>query len=289
MFSTLQPAQQVVGHNVYNPDRSNARRIANSSFEIQYGDNGTATGRVYLDRVTVGGITVDNQAVEAAASASQDFLEDKQNDGVLGMGFSTINDIQPVRQQTWFDNARSSLAEPLFTSSIKYRAAGSYDFGFIDTAKYSREIVYTPVDASDGMWAFSPTGFSVGNGTRQPLNTTAIADTGTSGFYLPAPAVQAYYAQVRGAKYLPKAGGYSFPCDSPLPDMHIVVSGRMVTVPGQNMNLSALPMGGCAGGLQPNPAQLPLSVFGDAFLKGLFVVFEARLGQSPRLGFAQQA
>lgn len=44
----------------------------------------------------------------------------------------------------------------------------------------------------------------------------------------------------------------------------------------------------CYGGIQRDTG-MPFSIFGDVFLKGVFVVFEAAEGKTPRLGFAQQS
>jgi aspergillopepsin I len=44
----------------------------------------------------------------------------------------------------------------------------------------------------------------------------------------------------------------------------------------------------CYGGIQRDTG-MPFSIFGDVFLKGVFVVFESAEGKPPRLGFAQQS
>jgi aspergillopepsin I len=44
----------------------------------------------------------------------------------------------------------------------------------------------------------------------------------------------------------------------------------------------------CYGGIQRDTG-MPFSIFGDVFLKGVFVVFESEEGKPPRLGFAQQS
>lgn len=61
------------------------------SWEISYGDGSGATGDVYKDTVTVGGVTARGQAIEAAKQISQQFVKDKNNDGLLGLAFSSIN------------------------------------------------------------------------------------------------------------------------------------------------------------------------------------------------------
>lgn len=44
----------------------------------------------------------------------------------------------------------------------------------------------------------------------------------------------------------------------------------------------------CFGGIQRDTG-MPFSIFGDIFLKGVFVIFESEVNKQPRLGFAQQA
>lgn len=102
-----------------------------------YGDRSSASGKVYEDKVTIGSLSVEKQAVEAASDMSIAFLSDNSRDGLLGLGFITGNMIRPKRMPTWFDNVREKLKSPVFTCSIKRGKPGSYDFGFVDKEKYS--------------------------------------------------------------------------------------------------------------------------------------------------------
>lgn len=85
--------------------------------------------------------------------------------------------------------------KPALTKST----AGTYDFGFIDTTKYTGSIAYTDVNSSPGYWTFTTSGYGVGS-TFTPTHITGIADTGTTLTYLPTAVVTAYYGQVKGAQ-----------------------------------------------------------------------------------------
>lgn len=70
--------------------------------------------------------------------------------------------------------------------------------------------------------------------------------------------------------------------------MAILISGKKVVVKGVNMNYQTIRAGLCWGGIQADI--MGFSIFGDVFMKGLFVVYEAgEGGKAKRIGFAQQA
>ena len=106
------------------------------TWAIRYGDGTGASGVVYSDRVSIGQVAVQNQAVEAATQVSAQFYL-QHSDGLLGLGFGKTNTVKPQKQRTFFENIKDSLKEPVFTVSLKKNATGTYDFGFIDPAKYT--------------------------------------------------------------------------------------------------------------------------------------------------------
>ncbi|KAE8154942.1 Aspartic protease pep1 [Aspergillus avenaceus] len=286
VFSEELPKSEQTGHDVYKPS-GNASKLSGASWDISYGDGSGASGDVYKDTVTVGGVTAEGQAVEAASKISQQFTEDKNNDGLLGLAFSSINTVSPKPQTTFFDTVKSQLDAPLFAVTLKYHAAGSYDFGFIDKEKYTGELVYTDVDDSQGFWQFTADGYTVGKGEAKKSPITAIADTGTTLIMIDDEIVEAYYEQVPNAENSYSAGGYVFPCDSDLPDFTVQIGEYSAVVPGKHINYSPLQEGGstCVGGIQSNSG-LGLSILGDVFLKSQYVVFDS---EGPKLGFAAQA
>ena len=62
-----------------------------AQFSISYGDGSGAAGTVGTDVVTIGGVSVQNQAVELANKVSQSFVQDVNTDGLVGLAFSKLN------------------------------------------------------------------------------------------------------------------------------------------------------------------------------------------------------
>ena len=92
MFSSELSSSETSGHSIYNPSKSStAKQLSGETWNISYGDGSGASGNVYTDDVTVGGVTVTGQAVELAEQISSQFQQDTDSDGLLGLAFSSIN------------------------------------------------------------------------------------------------------------------------------------------------------------------------------------------------------
>lgn len=76
-----------------------------------------------------GPVTATSQAVEAATSISTQFVQDDNNDGLVGLAFSNINTVAPKNATTFFDTVKTNLQTQLFAANLKKGVAGSYDFG----------------------------------------------------------------------------------------------------------------------------------------------------------------
>lgn len=278
VFSNETPSSERGSHAIYTPG-STAQQLHGATWNISYGDSSSASGVVYLDTVSVGDTVITGQAVEAATEVSQQFVTNN-GDGLLGLGFPSINTVKPTPQATFVTNAISQgLSSPLFTANLNHNQSGSYNFGFIDDSEYNGTITYTAVDSSQGYWGFDPTI----EGTAQ---NGSIADTGTTLLFVDESIVTAYYNQVPGATFSAPDQGYIFDCTSTLPDVSVAIEGATFTIPGNIINFApAQNPASCFGGMQAN-TDIGFSIFGDIFLKSVFVVFEQDPTSKPRLGFA---
>ncbi|KAK7744364.1 hypothetical protein SLS62_010218 [Diatrype stigma] len=277
------------GHGVYDASKSStAKKLSGASWDISYGDGSGASGDVYTDTVSIGGVSFDTQAVEAASKISQQFTQDTNNDGLVGLAFSSINTVSPKAQKTFFDNVKGSLSDPLFAVDLKHDAPGSYDFGFADDSKYTGDITYTTVSTSQGFWEFTASGYKIGS-KASSTKLDGIADTGTTLLMLPDAVVKAYYKGVSGAEDSSQLGGYVFPCSADLPDFAYTVEGTDIVVPGSLINYAQASESDpdtCFGGLQSSSG-IGINIFGDIALKASYVVFNG--GSTPKLGFATKS
>ncbi|KAJ9131018.1 Secreted aspartic proteinase [Pleurostoma richardsiae] len=291
VFSSELASDQSSGHNLYEPaDSETSEYLSGESWSISYGDGSTSSGDVYADTVQIGSVAVTSQAVEAAKEVSDSFVSDTGSDGILGLAFSTLNQVSPTRQSTWLENAINDgdLWSELFTAHLLHNKDGWYNFGYIDDSQHTGTIGYADVDESWGYWKFTIPGFTVGYKPYNATSITAIADTGTSLLLLPDGVVQAYYSCVTGAAYDSSWGGWTFPCSSALPILTFTIdsSGTNFTVPGNYMNYAPLDSAGttCYGGLQSDTG-IGFSIFGDVVLKAAFVVFDYG---NMQMGFASK-
>lgn len=143
------------------------------------------------------------------------------------------------------------------------------------------------MDNSDGYWDITIDSYIVGKGSAITTGFHGAVDTGAALLFLDDSVVITYYSQVEGAGYDYTQGGYTFACNTTLPDITLSINGYDAVIPGKLMNFAATEKGGtiCFGGLQSSDG-LGKNIFGDPLLKSQFVVFDTN---GPRMGFAPQA
>ncbi|KAG6316223.1 hypothetical protein E4U44_000859 [Claviceps purpurea] len=221
------------------------------------------SGNVYQDVVAVGGLKVQEQAVQTAQKVSRDFTNDTMSSGLMGLAFTSINDVQPMQQKTFMDNAKHLLDAPLFTTDLKYQNAPS-----------------TTVEAS-GTGRRPATPSARMPSSRHVTLIHNIADSGTSLMLLPEEIVHAYYKAVPGAYYDKVEVGFVFECATKLPDFSFGVGNANITIPGDFINYSRSCDTECFGGNQTT--ENGFIIFGDIAFKAALVVFD--VGKT-RIGWA---
>ncbi|KAF2858565.1 acid protease, partial [Piedraia hortae CBS 480.64] len=253
------------------------------SWKISYGDGSQASGNVGFDKVDIGGVVAEKQAVEVATSVSAQFQKDSNNDGLVGLAFSSLNTVQPQSQKTFFDNVMGQLKSPLFVADLRHNTAGAYTFGEVPSG--AGDVHYVDIDDSNGWWEFESKTYSV-NGQQQQCSSchSAIADTGTSLMLVDNEVASAFYAQVSGAQNDASQGGYTYDCSTQLPDFAVQIGDFSATIKGSELTYSEIGGGKCFGGIQPNQGQ-NVQIYGDVFLKPFYAVFDGgnkKFGVAPK-------
>ena len=234
------PEEERGSHNLYDPSKSSTHTAVNDmTFNLKYGDNTSLSGSVAKERVQIGGLIVDGQTIELPSSMSSGISSDS-SDGIIGLGFQSLNSIQPSPQPTWFENVMWELVDKLFTVNLKAGKAGYYKFGKIDnTAFKDGTLWYSKVDNSGGYWGFDSSRYAVGSGniqTNSNSNSKAIGDTGSSLFFVNPAVFDAYYANVNGKTTDNATQMTTYPCSETLPDFHVALGDQMATIPGFMLN-----------------------------------------------------
>lgn len=293
VFSTELNAQSIGQHSAFDPAKSATfKQVQGSQFKISYGDGSGAAGTVGTDVVTIGGVKVENQTVELANAVSQSFVQDINTDGLLGLAFSKLNTVndgtKKTPAKTFFDNVMPSLDLPVFTADLDPDGTGVYEFGKIDTTKFTGEMAWIPVKADTGFWQFPSSKFAIGDQVFENTQASdAIADTGTSLLLVDQPVAEAYYSQVQGAQLNAQVGGFIYPCAAALPDISVAIGDSyMATIPGNQVTFATVDQANttCFGGVQGNQGA-GLQIFGDTMFKAQFVAFN---GGNQSLGFGQK-
>jgi hypothetical protein len=254
----------------------------------------------------------------------------------------------------------NSLQQPVFAASLPPAGLGEFHFGYTDPKKFRPPLWYANVDGRKGHWQFQSPGVLVADrvfngpsptivgkcccpsqlpiiislsiifvivivmGEACILISPFLPDTGSSLLRLYFPAVQYYYSKVPGVRYNKDWGGYYFPCNAPLPPLHVglvgtysgYVSPQMLRGPVLSGNckysfttcvrrnspfamvLPLLRLGltvcwgaravkDCLGGLQVTEDRV--QSLGVVFLKSQYVVYDYGTLGIPRLGFAPHA
>jgi hypothetical protein len=268
------------------------RRLDGFSWNITYEDSSSASGIVGTDVLQIGGQTMKNVIVEVATKVSNQFSSDKTYSGLLGLAWPRLSTIRPARQESFFFQFIDSLERPLFTVDINHDQTGAFEFGYIDEAKYTGEIQYTPVMNNLGSWRFMSAGYKIGE-KFYPLSHAAIADTGTTALVMNRETVDAYYGSVPGSFWSDTERTYHYPCNSTLQPFALELgNGNFVAIPPADMNYGTLADDNsmCVGMLAAMPddeEDLGDSyTFGSPLFNNQFVVFDAG---KVRLGFAGKA
>ncbi|KAJ4362883.1 hypothetical protein N0V83_010000 [Neocucurbitaria cava] len=281
---------------------STFKKLSGETWKISYGDSSSASGDVGTDVVDLGGLKVENQAVELAKVLSTQFVQGNGS-GLLGLAFSSINTVSPDQQKTPVDNiiAQKSVKEQLFTANLGSwrdadepdKGASFYTFGYIDQDVMSAAGATTPnyatVDNSQGFWQIQSTSATI-NGTKITRSSnTSIMDTGTTLCLVDDSLVEAVYKAIPGSSYDQNSQGYVFPSTTSaddLPEITLAIGDDSVAFQKEDLGFADAGNGMVYGSIQSR-GSMDMDIYGDAVLKAMYAIFDMNNG-SPRFGWVQR-
>ncbi|KAG7098863.1 hypothetical protein E1B28_000766 [Marasmius oreades] len=276
----------------YNPGKSSTYRQKDDAFDVVYG-TGWVHGRTVIDRVSIAGVTIDNQTFGTISHESADFRA-YSNDGILGLAFSTI---AQCHEHTIMENAilQKQVNVPIFSVHLERgRENGSelcigcfHPSKAIGSPSWNRVIDRT-------YWSISLNAFVVsGYWNVFATKMSAVIDTGTTLIYLPGDAANQLYSKIPGAKRATDygAGFYSYPCKDAF-GVEFVFDDRPLSIHPDDFNqgMTSSDPSQCIGGIiaiTDSSWPSDLAIIGDEFLKSWYSTYDyssgGRVGFSPSI------
>ncbi|KAF9139943.1 hypothetical protein BG015_001844 [Linnemannia schmuckeri] len=275
-------------HTRFNAAQSSTYQKDGRQWSISYGDGSTASGFLGSDMIDVGGIQV-RQTIGLATAESAQFGS-SPDDGLFGLGFSTIESVKGVK--TFLDNviAADLLAQPVVSVFLPSERlfngkGGEYLFGGIDSSKFTGSLIYVPV-IRKAYWqvAIKDTLY---NGQSLGQGGEGIIDTGTTLVIVDEAAAQAIHEGIDGALHDPEVG-WLVPCSVRSDSANRVsfsMGGGAFHVPLADLAYQEVGSGYCYSGIQGG--KYGLWILGDVFIKNNYCVFSQTT--SPSIGIAPLA
>ncbi|VDC07600.1 unnamed protein product [Peniophora sp. CBMAI 1063] len=306
-FATTACTNCPTGTPEFDTSKSSSLNTSSQTIRLSYG-SGTASGNLLQDTVSLGPYTISNQIFTGVTTLS-DGLIDGSLAGILGLAFQNL----AVSQATPFWEAlvnAGELSSPEMgfyltrflddaTSSTETDPGGTFTLGGTNSSLFKGDIQFNEIPSGfqPSFWLQTVSGLTV-NGNSVSIGSDAdniaAIDTGTTLLGGPTAAVEAFWAQVTGARQLSGAnsGFWAFPCTTNVSST-LAFGGTAWPISADDMNLGQIAQGFCMGALfdvtqgAATSSGSPSWIVGDTFLKNVYTVFRA--GDSPAVGFAELA
>jgi hypothetical protein len=279
-------------HKYYDHSKSSTYVANGTTFNIRYG-SGPVSGFYSKDTMTIGDVSIPSYTFAEVNNTKGlgPAYTIGHFDGICGMGWDDIS-VDHVETPLRALVNSGKLPEPVFAFYLGSGGAkGELVLGGVDPNHYTGDFSYTAVIDSApgkvGYWAFQMDDFKV-NGQSVTSVRKAIVDSGTSLLAAPTADVAKIAAAVGAKKVLPIPPfnkEYTVDCNSPGPDIDIVIGGKTYTLKKEDYIIKdeTICLFGMTGLDVPAPAG-PLYILGDVFMRAHYVKFDVG---NKRLGFAQ--
>ncbi|KAF9929184.1 Vacuolar protease A [Linnemannia zychae] len=262
------------------------------SYNITYGDGTWGAGPIVADRVSIGGLVIqDQQILDVTQNALDLSAYGSHIAGLVGlMPTSPVLNAVPPLQTILKDKLLDmNVFSVYLTPSLVERQGGTFLFGGIDNTKFIGDLNYVPLatgfGTSKGMWYLTADKAYVGDVEVEGYTPSPwLFDTGTSFIAVPASFANAFHATIPGANYSDTNRAYTLPCKGNT-TFSISFNGIKYTVPYEDyVATSDLKATTCVSLIMPL-RNYNMFILGDPFLRQVYAVYDFNPGAS-RIGLA---
>ncbi|KAJ2797803.1 aspartic proteinase precursor [Coemansia guatemalensis] len=272
-------------HSKYDHSQSSTYKANGTDFAIAYG-TGSLEGYISQDRVSVGGIAIDNQQFAEATKEPGLTFAFGRFDGIMGMGYDRIS-VKGVVPPFYHMVNNKLIDEPVFSfymSDTKKGDDGELILGGYNEDHFEGDLSWAKVRRK-GYWEVELEKAQFGDEEIELENVGAAIDTGSSLLVLPTMMADLLNKEIGAKKNF--AGQYTVDCDKipSLPPFTLQFDGKKYALDAEDYILNV--QGQCISGFMGMdiPAPLgPIWIIGDVFLRKFYTVYD--LGND-RVGFAK--
>lgn len=288
-FDTLTSAVLLPGPNCqncgnrkqYNPSNSSTSTEGSRRFTVLDPYHTSSTeGKLYTDIVSIGDLSVKDQAIGAADYYDRSITSLQGPDGKLGLGFQTTNAGTPFFQSLISSGA---LDSPVFGLKVPaFGSQGELLLGGTNSAYYKGDFTTVPVLSSPIQWEIS-TSIKLDGKVAVTIPRARIG-AGISTIVTDRHTLENFFKQIPGSRMV-SMDEYSYPCDTDL-NLSITVGGRDFRINKQTFDIRRVPGDQCVGGITSRYGLAPGDpwILGEVFLQNVYTAFN---GETKEIGFAE--
>ncbi|KAH8701542.1 aspartic peptidase domain-containing protein [Talaromyces proteolyticus] len=273
--STLEPASQQGDIPLYNPTNSSTAQLMEGyTYSECFGSGYCDNGVVYTDIFTVGQIAYEGMPIMVQTNNTSP--SNGVRSGNMGLNID-LNGMttEPQRLPSFFQHLLPDLDD--FRASNN---SGQFDFGYVDSGKYTGNIAYGNITTTGGFgpWRSRALGLAT---------MTVVFDTGTGGGSISREIADLYWSQVPSSQWNDGWNNYLYPCNQTLPDFVIqLADGNKVGIPSDGLFSKAADDGSGLCATMLAIADGNDTLWGQAWIEKFFVIFD---WGNRRLGVANKS
>ncbi|CAD6887487.1 unnamed protein product [Tilletia controversa] len=272
-------ADTLVNPGAYSPGSSSTSVRTSKTFSTAYGDGTTASGTVYTDVITIGGLKAAKTAIGLSTSTFIQSSQEGGNQGISGMSFPALATFG-TSYPPFLDSLYKAGVLSAFEFSFKLGSSGSDLYlGGYNPSDISGSPTWVSVDTTQGFWQVPASATYYGG-------IESIVDTGTTLIVAPSNAASGYFSSI-GVQQRTYSGTIygAYNCNSP-PPVSFTYGGKRIALDASAITIGTDDDGACLLSIVGEDTGLNAWISGDALLRNTLAIFDRT---NSRVGFATRS